>query len=137
MIHRRGSRGSINGSHKRDLENEYNAKAIFSLTDKKLSIGDEEMDMLESTSHNLARMLERGTGRLRKCKKCGDVHVNQQANERRFGTWINKNGFLCYFCRSGEKRPMTKVAKKKREVMQKVWDLYIKRINIGVTTIKK
>lgn len=125
---------ALYGSHKEDERRKANAKRIAEISDFFLSIGDAEMDELEQINHIQARMLERGTGKLRKCVVCGDVHVSNRGDEIKFGTLMNKNGFKCFFCRSGEKRPMDNKTKRKREIMQKVWDLYIKRKNIGVKT---
>ena len=124
------------GSHRQDFHNEWNARLIFSLTDLKLALGDDVMDELEEIDHIQAIMLQRGTGKLRKCKTCGDVYVNNISNEIRFGSWLNKNGYVCYFCRTKTEKPMDEKSVKKREIMQKVWELYLKRLNQGVKIIK-
>ena len=127
---------TYSGTHRRDFYNKSNAEMIGRICDLKISI--EDMEELEKIDHRQARMLERGTGKLRKCKNCGEVFVNDGKNERMFGTWINRNGFTCFFCRKGFRVNYKKdsVAKKKREIMQRVWELYIQRVNLGVKTTK-
>lgn len=138
MIKAIRNKKTLAGSHRQDFYNEWNARFIFSLTDLKLALGDDVMDELEEINHIQAIMLQRGTGKLRKCKTCGDVYVNNISNEIRFGSWLNKNGYVCYFCRTGTKdnKKRTKKVKRKREIMQKVWELYLKRLNQGVKITK-
>lgn len=141
MIRHRGRSGlhSLSGSHRKDFYNEWNAKKLAILSDLKLSLGDDCMDELYELDPRQARMLERGTGKLRKCIICGDVYVNDTSNEIKFGTWLNRNGFKCFFCRNGTKKELKGTNEKferKREIMQKVWDLYINRLNSGVKITK-
>lgn len=136
MIRGRSTKHTISGSHRQDFQNQWNARTISLISDLRLSLGDDAMDELEEIDHRQARMLERGTGKLRKCQKCGEVFVNPRAKEMKFGKWLNRHGFTCYFCRSGEPVSRTQKWKRKCEIMRKVWDLYVSRINIGVKVTK-
>lgn len=128
---------SVAGSFKREFYIKSKNKEIFENCDLYLAIGDEAMNELKEISHREARMLERGTGKLRKCCVCGDIRVNEQARERQFGTWLNKYGFKCFFCRFEKKKPRTKKFKRKQEIMKNVWELYLEKKFIGVKRIFK
>jgi hypothetical protein len=127
-------RGNVSGSFRRDFYEHQNSLTVAKRCDLKISVAD--MDDLMEIDPRQARMLERGTGRLRKCKVCGEVYVNDGKDERMFGVWLNRNGFVCFLCRKGIKLDYKKDTKfkRKRDIMQKVWDLYIQRLNQGVKT---
>lgn len=123
---------TISGSYKRDFYDKGRKESIMNRYDFRLILDDDEMEELEKTDHRQAVMLQRGTGKLRMCSICGDVYVNSEKNERMWGVWLNRNGFKCFFCRNGKIRPDDDKTKIKRKIMKKVWDLWLKRINVGV-----
>lgn len=127
---------TIGGSYKRDEALKSRGNFIFGISDLKLIIDDDEMEELEKIDYRQARMLERGTGKLRKCKECGDVYVNSRQDEIKWGVWLNQNGFKCYFCRKNIDKPNDKKTKRKRVIMKKVYDLWLEKINEGVTITK-
>ncbi|MDY0218827.1 MAG: hypothetical protein RBR14_05720 [Candidatus Cloacimonas acidaminovorans] len=121
------------GSFKREFYVESRNREMIDRADMGLIIGDDIMNELEKVAHNQARMLERGTGKLRKCCVCGDVYVNPKKTEIKFGGWLNKNGFRCVYCRCKDiKKPRTKVFRRRREIMKEVWELFLKRKFAGV-----
>lgn len=134
----KASSHTIHGSHSADFRAEQASKMLFSISDLKLALGDNVMDELEEIDHNQARMLERGTGKLRKCSVCGDVYVNNFKSEMKFKYLFNKGGYKCFFCFSGtrDRRRETKKFKRKREILRKVYELYLERLNTGVTITK-
>lgn len=132
--------GRAFSSHRSEFYEHENSKTIALISDLKLSLGDDVMEELAELDLRQARMLERGTGKLRKCKICGDVYVNDRSNEIKFGSWLNRNGFECPFCRRGKREELRKVHnqkfERKREILQKCWDLYMNRLNEGVKITK-
>lgn len=134
----KASSHTIHGSHSADFRAEQASKMLFSISDLKLALGDNVMDELEEIDHRQARMLERGTGKLRKCSICGDIYVNSFKSEMRYRQIFNRGGYKCYFCFSGTKdnRRLTKRGKRKREILQKVYELYLERLNFGVKITK-
>lgn len=131
---------TIHGSHRADFQAEQNSKFLLAVSDLKLALGDDVMDELAELDLRQARMLERGTGKLRKCSICGDVYVNNNKSEIKFKHIFNKGGFKCIFCFNGEREKLKAVHnpkfERKREILQKVFELYLSRLNQGVTITK-
>lgn len=112
------------------------AEALKRICDKRLAIGDDEMDELEKIDHRAARMLERGTGKLKRCIKCKTVDVVPMKTHLKWGGLDRKRGgYVCYYCHIGDNKSTPKSLRKKI-VMEKVWKLYMSRVNEGVTIRK-
>lgn len=140
MYHTKSKSRSYLGSFKEEERRKWNSRFVLSVADLKLSLGDDAVDELEKISHIEARMLERGTGKLRKCRECNDVYVNPNKTEAKYVGLINRRGYICRYCNTGKREVMRNVHnerfEKRREIMQKVWDLYQSRLHEGVIVRK-
>lgn len=132
----RSGKHTVSGSHIGDFHRQFNTNIVRGICDLGLDYDDDLIQQLEKYNHRYAKMLTRGTGKLRKCKECGEVYVNASLNEGKFGTWYNKHGFVCMTCRANDKEGLKKRPKEYSELMKKIWDLYISRINRGVIITK-
>lgn len=131
-VHNRSSAGSFVEEDRRRAR----AEALKRICDKRLAIGDDEIDELEKIDHNAARMLERGTGKLKRCMKCKMVEVVPIKKHLKWGGLDRKRGgYVCYYCHIGSNKSTPK-SLRKRVVMEKVWRLYMSRVNEGVTIHK-
>lgn len=136
MIKSKRSR-SILGSFKEEERRKWNSKMISDMSDFKIAIGDDEMDELEEIDHRQARMLERGTGKLKKCIVCSHVHVVPMKTLKKWGWKYQRDGgYTCYFCATGTFKSSPKALRRKM-IMDKVWNLYIERTHIGVKRYTK
>lgn len=125
-------RQTASGSFKRDFYKKATREELINRCDFHLILDDDEMEELEKIDHRQAVMLQRGTGKLRMCSVCGDVYVNTRVNELKWGVWFNRHGFKCFFCRNSIKKPNNKKNIARNRIMKKVWDLWIKRLHVGV-----
>lgn len=136
MIHRNSRSRSAYGSFKEEERQKWNARKVMEISDLKLALGDDEMDELEAIDHRQARMLERGTGKLKKCMVCSHVHVvAQRTLAKSYGRIKRDGGWTCYFCSTGTFKS-SPTALKRKIIMDKVWKLYMERIHIGVKVTK-
>lgn len=136
MIQRHSKSRSVYGSFKEEERRKWNAQKLMEISDLKIAIGDDEMDELEAIDHRQARMLERGTGKLKKCIQCSHVHVVAMKEIKKWG-WKYKRdgGYTCYFCATGTFKSSPKALRRKM-IMDRVWNLYMERLHIGVKVTK-
>jgi hypothetical protein len=136
----RGGKPKSTWSHRSQMFDDFGTMKLNEYIDTIPEIPDELKDTL---SRNY-RMLERGTGKLRKCTTCGRIAI--VSKKLRIGQRL-KRDYYCVFCNidkwGGDRlRPGFDYKKEKKEsdklqpAYQKMWEEYLKQINRGVTITK-
>ena len=85
------------------------------------------------------RMLETGTGRIRKCLKCGRIVISSKKYKREKPYF--RNHYYCVFCRKLKHLHQEKEFREKSDRLQpayqKIWDDFQKQLNRGIKISKE